>query len=91
MLNRLDVVVVQHEYGIYGGLDGDRVLAVLDRLTMPVIAVLHTVLVDPDAHQRAVLERVLAIADAVVTMTPTARDRLLGRYPVNPRRVAREE
>ena len=87
ILDGFDAVVVQHEYGIYGGHDGDQVLAVLERLTVPVIVVLHTVLVDPTPHQREVLERVLASADAVVTMTPTARRRLLQGYPVDPTRV----
>ncbi|HZQ76001.1 MAG TPA: glycosyltransferase [Acidimicrobiia bacterium] len=88
ILDGFDAVVVQHEYGIYGGPDGDQVLAVLDRLTAPVIVVLHTVLVDPTPHQREVLERVLAVADAVVTMTPTARHRLLDGYPAEAARVA---
>jgi len=88
VLSGFDVVIVQHEYGIYGGPDGDQVLAILDQLTVPVIVVLHTVLVDPTAHQREVLERVLAAADAVVVMTPTARRRLLTGYPVDPQRVA---
>jgi polysaccharide biosynthesis protein PslF len=87
ILDGFDAVVVQHEYGIYGGPDGDQVLAVLERLTVPVIVVLHTVLVDPTPHQRDVLERVVAAADAVVTMTPTARRRLLSGYPVDPARV----
>src|SRR5688572_17623488 len=87
ILNGFDAVVVQHEYGIYGGPDGDQVLSVLERLTVPVIVVLHTVLVDPTPHQREVLERVLDAADAVVTMTPTARRRLLQGYPVDPARV----
>jgi polysaccharide biosynthesis protein PslF len=88
ILSGLDVVIVQHEYGIYGGPDGDQILGVLDGLTVPVIVVLHTVLVDPTPHQREVLEGVLAVADAVVTMTPTARRRLLGGYAVDPDRVA---
>jgi glycosyltransferase involved in cell wall biosynthesis len=88
ILNGFDAVVVQHEYGIYGGPDGDQVLAVLERLTVPVIVVLHTVLIDPMLHQREVLERVLAAADAVVTMTPTARRRLLQGYHADPARVA---
>lgn len=88
ILDGFDAVVVQHEYGIYGGPDGDQVIEVLERLTVPVIVVLHTVLVDPTPHQRAVLERVLAAADAVVTMTPTARRRLLQGYPVDPARVS---
>lgn len=87
VLDGFDVVVVQHEYGIYGGPDGDQVLSVLDALSVPVIVVLHTVLVDPTPHQRDVLERVLALADTVVTMTPTARRRLLDGYPVDPSRV----
>lgn len=88
ILDGFDAVIVQHEYGIYGGPDGDQVLAVLERLTVPVIVVLHTVLVDPTPHQREVLERVLVLADAVVTMTPTARRRLLDGYPADPARVA---
>jgi len=88
ILDGFDAVVVQHEYGIYGGPDGDQVLEVLERLSVPVIVVLHTVLVEPTPHQREVLERVLAVADAVVTMTPTARRRLLDFYPVDPARVA---
>jgi glycosyltransferase involved in cell wall biosynthesis len=86
-LNSFDVVIVQHEYGIYGGLDGDDVLAVLDRLRVPVIAVLHTVLVTPTARQRRVLEAVGAAADAIVTMTETARHRLIGGYRVDSAKV----
>src|SRR3954454_17712040 len=88
VLDGFDAVVVQHEYGIYGGPGGDQVLDVLERLTVPVIVVPHTVLVEPTPHQREVLERVLAVADVVVTMTPTARRRLLDCYPVDPARVA---
>ncbi|MGH9010339.1 MAG: glycosyltransferase, partial [Acidimicrobiia bacterium] len=88
ILDGFDTVVVQHEYGIYGGPDGDQVLGVLERLNVPLIVVLHTVLVEPTPHQREVLERVLAVADAVVTMTPTARRRLLDGYPADPARVA---
>jgi glycosyltransferase involved in cell wall biosynthesis len=88
VLSGFDVVIAQHEYGIYGGPDGDQILPVLDQLSVPVIVVLHTVLVDPTAHQGEVLNRVLAAADAVVVMTPTARRRLLSGYEVDPQRVA---
>jgi glycosyltransferase involved in cell wall biosynthesis len=86
-LNKFDVVIAQHEYGIYGGPDGDQVLEVFNELTVPLVVVLHTVLLDPTPHQREVLEGVLHAADAVVVMTPTARRRLLGGYPVDARRV----
>jgi glycosyltransferase involved in cell wall biosynthesis len=87
VLDTFDVVVVQHEFGVYGGLDGERLLDVLDVLSPPVIVVAHTVLVSPTPHQRGVLERVVQRADAVVTMSVTARDRLLAGYRVDPAKV----
>jgi glycosyltransferase involved in cell wall biosynthesis len=87
-LNEFDVAIVQHEFGIYGGRDGDDVLGVLDSVTVPVIVIAHTVLSTPTPHQRAVLEQVTARAQAVVTMTATARDRLLRSYRVDTSRLA---
>ena len=86
-LDAFDVAVIQHEFGIYGGADGEEVLGVLDRLSVPAIVVLHTVLTAPSRHQREVLERVTARADAVVTMTLTARTRLLDSYDVDASKV----
>ncbi len=82
VLNRFDVVIVQHEYGIYGGPDGQDVISLLEALRVPIIAVLHTVLASPTPRQRLILERVIAAASAVVTMTETARSRLLDSYGV---------
>jgi glycosyltransferase involved in cell wall biosynthesis len=86
-LAEFDVAVVQHEFGIYGGPDGVDVLDLLDALTVPAIVVLHTVLTAPTRHQQEVLERVIERAAAVVTMTKTARDRLLAGYPVDESKV----
>jgi polysaccharide biosynthesis protein PslF len=80
MLNSFDVVIVQHEYGIYGGADGQDVVALLEALCVPTIVVLHTVLAQPTPRQRAILDRIIAGAGAVVTMTKTARSRLLDIY-----------
>jgi glycosyltransferase involved in cell wall biosynthesis len=82
-LNEFDVVVVQHEYGIFGGRDGDQVLEVLRQLRVPVILVLHTVLSAPTAHQRHVIEEAAALADVVVTMTRTGQRRLRVGYQVD--------
>jgi glycosyltransferase involved in cell wall biosynthesis len=84
LLNDFDAVVVQHEYGIFGGPDGRDVLRVLEALTVPLIVVLHTVLEAPTAGQRHVLTRVLALADVAVTMTETARQRVLDLYGADP-------
>jgi polysaccharide biosynthesis protein PslF len=86
-LDEFDVAIVQHEFGIYGGADGDEILGVLDRLTVPAIVVLHTVLSTPTRHQREVLEQVTGRAAAVITMTMTAHTRLLNHYNVDAAKV----
>src|SRR4051812_3971026 len=87
-LRDYDVAVVQHEYGIYPGADGKDVVPFLRRLAVPSIVVLHTVLSHPTATQKALLEQVVAAASAVVTMTDTARDRLLIGYAVDATKVS---
>ena len=85
VLDHTDVAIIQHEYGIYGGTDGEEVLAVMDALAVPTIVVAHTVAPTPTRHQRFVLERVCDAADAVVVMTESARarpDRRLRRRPL---------
>ncbi|SCG77279.1 glycosyltransferase [Micromonospora inositola] len=86
-LNTFDVAIVQHEYGIYPGRDGEDVLPLLRRLAVPSIVVLHTVLRQPSARQKSLLEQIVAAAGAVVTMTDTARDRLLVGYTADPAKV----
>lgn len=82
-LNGCDVAIVQHEYGIYGGQDGEEILDVLASVTTPVIVVLHTVLPAPTPNQRRVLTRVCALAAQVVVMTSGARDILTQHYAVD--------
>ncbi len=87
-LNSYDVAVLQHEYGIFGGPDGDDVLDVVDLLDAPLVVVLHTVLANPTPHQHEVLARIVAAASAVVTMTQTAQARLLAGWDVPPSLVS---
>ena len=86
-LNLCDVAILQHEFGVYGGTDGSEILHLLDQVLVPRVIVLHTVLTDPTPHQRQILELVIAKADAVVTMTKTARDRLAAGYAVDMTKV----
>lgn len=86
-LNACDVAIVQHEYGIYGGEDGEEILGVLGAVMTPTIVVLHTVLPAPTKHQRAVLSEVCASASLTVVMTNGARDTLADRYGVDRLRV----
>ena len=87
VINSHDVVMIQHEFGIFGGDDGDEVLDLLDDVVIPVVVTLHTVPLRPSPGQRLVLEAVLRRADAAVTMTRIARDRLLANYKVAPEKV----
>lgn len=86
-LESSDVVVLQHEFGIYGGEDGSDVLDLVARLRAPVIVVLHTVLHSPSPHQQAIVEELCAAAELVVVLSGTARTRLLELYDVPPERV----
>jgi polysaccharide biosynthesis protein PslF len=86
-LKATDVVIVQHEYGIYDGADGDAVLQLLTAIEVPVILVAHTVASEPSATQQRVLEQACALADRVVVMTSTARSRLLTGYDVDALKV----
>ena len=86
-LGAADVAIVQHEYGIYGGRDGEEVVELLQMLDTPAIVVLHTVLATPSSHQRSVLEAVCRLAAVVVVMTENAHDILLRAYDVDPATV----
>ncbi len=87
VLNSTDVVIIQHEYGIYDGADGAEVLEVAAQIAVPVIVVAHTVLTAPTVNQKRVLEELCAMADAVVVMTETAKSRLVDGFGVDNAKV----
>jgi glycosyltransferase involved in cell wall biosynthesis len=87
LLNQCDLAIVQHEYGLYGGEDGDEVIAILGSLHVPSLVIAHTVLSEPTAHQRSVLVEVAALADRVVVMSDAARERLRGGFVVDPEKI----
>lgn len=87
-LNRsVDVVSVQHEYGIWGGEDGDHVLDFVQALHVPAVVTMHTVLRNPTPHQRSVLSRLAALAEATVVMSRSAANLLIREYGADADRV----
>lgn len=76
----VDVVSLQHEFGIFGGDAGGHVLALVSRLTMPVVTTLHTVLANPTAIQRRVLGSIIAASSKVVVMAEKGRELLRTVY-----------
>lgn len=86
-LNACDLVLIQHEYGIYGGPDGVEVLDLIENLTVPAIATLHTVPHDPTPEQKRILEAVVASTAQTIVMSNAASHRLVGRYVLEPAKV----
>lgn len=79
-LNDVDIVCLQHEYGIFGGKAGGHILSLLRNLRMPLITTLHTILENPSAQQRRVMDELLVLSDYVVVMTRKGADILRGVY-----------
>ena len=87
VLNEHDVVLLQHEFGIYGGSDGVEVLDLVAGCKTPIITVAHTVLAAPTGHQRHVFQSLLDRSTAVVTLSGSARKQLLRHYSIAADRV----
>ena len=86
-INSVDLVCLQHEYGIFGGRAGSHILALLRELRMPVVTTFHTILQDPDPDQQRVLEEVAALSDRVVVMSERGREFLQKIYGVRPEKI----
>ena len=86
-LSEFDLVVLQHEFGIFGGEDGDEVVDLVEQIQAPLLTVLHTVPSRPTPRQREILEQLCGESDAVVVLSRAARTRLLELYDVEPSRV----
>jgi glycosyltransferase involved in cell wall biosynthesis len=81
-VNQIDLTLIQHEFGIYGGQDGNYLLDLLSRLRMPVATTLHTVPREPSHGQMAVMRELARASDRLVVMTAKANDILAEVYHV---------
>lgn len=81
-INNVDVVSLQHEYGIFGGRAGSHILALLGELRMPIVTTLHTVLQEPDADQRRVLMDIAQQSERLVVMSARGAEFLQEIYGV---------
>lgn len=87
-INDVDILVVQHEYGIFGGPDGSYILDLMGNVRVPVIATLHTVLTEPSAGQARVMLEMAKLSDRFVVMSNLAADVLQKVYEVPKERIA---
>lgn len=86
-INNVDMVSLQHEYGIYGGKAGSYILTLLRELRMPVVTTLHTILREPNPDQRRVLEEIISLSDRVVVMSERGVEFLQDIYHVPPEKI----
>ena len=84
----VSAILLQHEFGIYGGADGSHVLTIMRESRMPIITTLHTILSDPSSHQRKVFEEVVQLSDRLVVMSQRSVDVLLHTYGVPQVKIA---
>ncbi|MFT3895333.1 MAG: glycosyltransferase family 4 protein [Anaerolineales bacterium] len=85
--NNIDLVCLQHEFGIFGGRAGSYILKLLRKLRVPVVTTLHTILRDPDPDQRRVLQEVVSLSDRVVVMSQRGVEFLKTIYNVAPEKI----
>jgi glycosyltransferase involved in cell wall biosynthesis len=86
-INNVDMVLLQHEYGIFGGRAGSYILTLLRELRMPVVTTLHTILREPNPDQRRVLEEIVSLSDRVVVMSERGAEFLQSIYHVSPDKI----
>jgi glycosyltransferase involved in cell wall biosynthesis len=86
-INDVDLISLQHEYGIFGGRAGSHILALLRELRMPIVTTLHTILRDPDPNQLRVLKEVAALSDRLVVMSARGVEFLHEVYGVDPGKI----
>jgi glycosyltransferase involved in cell wall biosynthesis len=80
--NNIDMVCLQHEYGIFGGAAGSHILRLLRGLKMPVVTTLHTVLREPNADQLSVMEEIAGLSDRLIVMSQLSSQFLQEIYKV---------
>jgi glycosyltransferase involved in cell wall biosynthesis len=86
-VNTVDVVCVQHEYGIFGGKAGGHLLTLLRELRMPIVTTLHTIVGAPSALQRRVLEELAALSERLVVMSAHGAELLREVHGVPPGKI----
>jgi glycosyltransferase involved in cell wall biosynthesis len=86
-ISNVDIVCLQHEFGIFGGPAGGHILALLRELRMPIITTLHTVLREPKIEQRRVMQELISLSTRVVVMVERGRQMLQEIYQALPSKI----
>src|SRR5687767_5351492 len=86
-ISNVDIICLQHEFGIFGGPVGGHILAFLREVRMPVVTTLHTILREPKADQRRVMEGLISLSTRLVVMSERGRQMLQEIYQAPPAKI----
>ena len=86
-ISNVDIVCLQHEFGIFGGPAGGHILALLRELRMPIVTTLHTVLREPKIEQRRVMQELISLSTRLVVMVERGRQMLQEIYQAPPSKI----
>lgn len=82
-----DVVNLQHEFGLYGGVDGEYIITLVDMLNKPLITCFHSILPSPDSHKLYIMKRIIEKSSAVITMSQRSLETLIDLYGCPPEKA----
>lgn len=83
----IEVVVIQHEYGIYGGDDGKHILKFMENVNKPVIVNFHTALREHSEHRKKVTQRIIDLSSAIILMTNNSKKILQETFNIEPSKI----
>ena len=86
-VHKVDIAILQHEFGIYGGNNGSHVMHLMQNLRMPILTVLHTVLSKPTEGQRIIIQELAKYSEFLIVMAHHAKVLLQDIYGVEERKI----
>lgn len=75
-----EIVCLQHEFGLFGGKNGEQIIPFLKSINKPIVTTFHTILPNPDKHRRHVLSEIASLCEAVIVMINSAAECLIEDY-----------
>lgn len=85
--SNIDLLVIEHEYGIFGGDHGEYILDLINNIEIPVVTTLHTILLEPDLKQRSIINALGKKSAKIVTMAKNTQHLLQSVYGVDPNKI----
>lgn len=82
-----DLVSLQHEFGLFGGQDGDCVLKLIEALTIPLVTTIHSLPEEPQSPRGKLLKKIIARSQAVTVMINPSRQQLIKDYGISPEKI----